>query len=313
MAKIGVVKRKSYRNTGIETFQKNVCEPLLEKENTEALEYQIPDHFPLSVTIGRLYVGRKIKNAAKRFDTVFVPSQTLMTVNPENVDAKVVPYVHDLFPVTTNFSGWLATPLGKHYTNNIEKCDEVVCSSKTVEKELRNRTGFTGESRVVYQGVETPEVEEADERDIDLIYVGSLIPRKNPDMVRETIEAAMDEGYKVVAVNFEELDLPCETRTDVTDEELFKLYGRSRYYLHLSKAEGFGRTPVEAQSMGCQPLALDNDINKEILRTGYHPVETVSDVLEYLSEQPKFSEESKKNASNYNWPETVKQIYEVIS
>lgn len=315
--KIGVLTREEWRNTGIETFEKNVVPDLLEGDDFEAINFSMNDSYPLSITVARFKVARKVKKVASNYDKIFVPSQDLVSFNPDDVDAEVIPYVHDILPVTTNFSGWLATPLAKHYTNQIEKLDKVICASKATKSDLEIRTSFNGEVNIVYQGVDFPEVDSNSERTYDLIYVGSLIPRKNPELVKEVFERAIQEGYNVASVNYEPEDLPGDTYTNISDEKLAELYSDSRYYFHPAKAEGFGRGPVEAQANGCIPIGLDTNVNQEVL--GKEDVtwivgsdsDTVLDILEQ-SKGKGMRENAEKNASKYKWDKTVKEIKRVI-
>lgn len=318
---IGILKRETYRNTGIETFQKTVCTKLLEHSETEEISYKFSTKYPFSVTLERLRLGRKIKKIANsgKFDKIFVPSQDLLSFNPKNVEAEIIVYVHDIIPVTTNFSGWFATFLAKHYTTNIEKLDYCIAASKHTAEEIKRRTEFTGEIDVVYQGVDKFKVGEMP-KDIDLIYVGSLIPRKNPQFVKDAVNIAMANGYNCVAVNHEELDLPCKTFTDISDNKLAELYSRSKFILNPSLAEGFGRTPVEAQQYGCIPLVLQNDVNAEVLgqkhRYSFEDISMPKHVLNYLESErlPNDNTQSlaRENADYYEWDKTVKRIQKVL-
>ena len=309
---IGIVGRKQYRNTGVETFQKQVIPNLSQHEGFEKIDYRFSTKYPFSITVSRLRFGRRLSDLGDDYSKIFIPSQDLVSCDPEKVDAEIIPYVHDILPVTTNFSGWVATPLAKHYTQNLEQLDQVICASKHTARELRHRTRFTGKTQVIYQGIEPVETDNV-ERDIDLLYVGSLIPRKNPDLVRESIRLAEKQGYNCAAVNFEPLDLPCQTYTNVTNKELFQLYRRSRYYIHPSKAEGFGRTPVEAQSQGCVPLALPLPINEEVLGDGFIEVESKNDVVQQLSRKTDLRENARSNAERFDWSETRQQLYEMLT
>jgi len=314
--KIAVIGRKSYRNTGIEKFQSQIIPELVKDESFEKVEYKFSRKYPFSITLSRLKLGRKIKSIADDYDKVFIPSQDLVSFNPESVDAEIIPYIHDILPITTNFSGWVATPLAKHYTGNIEKLDKVITATETTKKDLSFRTRFNGDAEIIHQGIDFSDHSFDKDRDIDLLYVGSLIDRKNPEFIERVFEKAVEKGLTVASVNFEENDLPGESFVDVTDRKLAEIYSRSRFYLHGSKAEGFGRTPVEAQFHGCIPLAFDLPINKEVLGgEGVHwiSIDSEEDVFNTVNSSISINRNKvARNAERFNWNETVESIKEVV-
>lgn len=316
--KIGVVTKKEYRNTGIETFESKLVPKLLEEPEFEPIYYEVSDSYPLSTTIENFLIGRKIKKQGDRYDKIFLTSQGKVQTNPADVDAEVIPYIHDILPVTTNFSGWFATPLAKRYTHFIEKCERVIASTDTTRQELQFRTEFNGKAPVVHQGIELPEIILPEKRKYDLAYVGSMIPRKDPEFLRETIRLAENAGYNCIAVNWRELDLPCKTRTDVSDRELAEILANSRFYIHPSKAEGFGRTPVEAQNAGAIPLARDLPINREVLGIAgesWVRISSPQDAVEELGKEKNYSEMRKtamENSKRFTWEDTIQSVKNVL-
>lgn len=314
--KIAIIGRKNYRNTGIEKFQSKIIPELTKDERFEKVEYKFSSKYPFSITLSRLKFGRKIKSIADDYDKVFIPSQDLVSFNPKSVDAEIIPYIHDILPVTTNFSGWVATPLAKHYAMNIEKLDKVITATETTKNELRFRTRFKGDSKVVHQGIEFSDHSFEKERDIDLLYVGSLIDRKNPEFIKNVFKKAVEKGFTVASVNFEENNLPGKNFVNISDRKLAEIYSRSRFYLHGSKAEGFGRTPVEAQFNGCIPLAFDIPINKEVLgEEGKHwiSIDSEKDVFNAINSNISIDRDKvESNAERFNWDQTVENIKKVI-
>lgn len=314
--KIGVLRRQNWRKTGIETFEKNVVPYLLEEESIDEIEFSISDSYPFSVTLGRLKLGKKIKIAIEQqdFDRVFIPSQDLMTLNPEKVDAEIIPYVHDILPATTTFSGPIQSILAKHYTRNISKSNRLICASKQTQRDIENRTSFSGKSKVVYQGVEGVRSLNKDKK-YDLIYVGSLIERKFPSFLKETLEKAEAAGFRCIAVNYEQIDVPCEVKVDVSDENLVELLAQSKFYFHPSKIEGFGRGPIEAQAVGTPVIARNTPINNEVLGekgTTWFEADRAEDVVDLLSKEVTQEAELKENANKYTWDNARASIKEVL-
>lgn len=328
--KIGVFSREKYRNTGIETFESNVCPELLETvEGSEAISFQPRTWYPFSLTVERATMGRRVrkKMAAGEFDKLFIPAQDRVQFDPASVDTKVVPYIHDIIPVTSCYkkyssdsiagrlSGYLSTVLATRYVKFIANCEEVICSTEFVKKELEERTSFNGEAHVVYQGVDDKTSSFSGERDIDLLYVGGTIERKNPDFLEKVLKEAEKAGFKVATANYTDLGLPGESFVNLSDEELADLYARSRYYIHPSYMEGFGRTPVEAQKNGCVPIGLDTGINQEVLGNGFIPVEEDADKVVsvlYRDVSKDLRRKARKNSERFKWSKCVEQIREVL-
>jgi len=331
---IGVLAQEEYLKNGLQTFEKNVNSYLLQQEAFEGVYHNYRGEgvgYPFSRTVELYRTGQMLKEETEGLEKLFVPSQNRLTVDPESIDAEVIPYVHDVLPFTSShtvsrYKGLTTIVHGvqqlffeQNYMRNIEKLDKVIAASEKTAKDLRYRTNFTGEIEVVYQGVDNmPDPSGNDrDRDIDLIYIGTLHERKNPEFLKEVFREAQEQGFKVVSVNYEEIDLPGRTYTNISDEKMAELLERSRYYLHASFIEGFGRGPVEAQRYGCIPLGLDTEINQEILGEPLYSwidVGDTEDVLQELksSDNPEMRENARENSSQYTWERCRKEIEEVL-
>lgn len=335
MTDVGVLAQKDYLKNGLQTFEKNVNDYLLEKKRFKPIYHNYRGEnslsYPFSRTVSRYKAGKKIKEKAEGFDKVFIPSQNRLTFNPEDVDAQIIPYIHDILPFTAYYStvdnkglhkvieGVQDYIIDTDYLSNIEKLEKVIVASETTADDLRNRTSFDGEIEVVYQGVDRMPEDKFDnqQRDFDLVYTGTLHERKNPEMLRETFKKAQKQGFKVASINYEEIDLPGKTFTNISDFQMAEILSNSRFYLHPSFIEGFGRGPVEAQRYGCIPLALDRKINREILGMKHYSWINISepeDVIELLKKdvKPEMRENCRKNSNQYSWSRCQKQIEEVL-
>lgn len=323
--KTAIVTKQTWKKKGIDMFEQNVIPSLLEDDQIQAIRYDRSNVYQSSTYHWSLqYAGRFVRGRAIRkniesngYDRVFLPSQELLTFDPTSVECQIVPYVHDAFPATTTFSGPIPMLLARQYVQNAGKCDLILCASEQTKTDLRFRTSIDSRIEVVYQGIDPPSVPTDIETEFDLLYVGSMIDRKNPEFLRRCIERALELGYDCTAVlsGLSGESLPCPVRTNVPRKELWKLYAKSKFYLHPSKQEGFGRPPVEAQSVGTPPLALDIPINEEVLgqkHSTWLPIEGVSDVIAALDlssrRYDELAEQAIKNSNRYEWPTTVSQI-----
>ena len=320
--KIGVVNRANREgNTGFTAFEDGVLPYLLEDERFEPIDYTF--HGGVRAITSEILLGRKVRKADERndYDVIFVPTHTqMMNIDQDKIDAQVVPYIHDMLVLSSPYYNFIYNLKGRKWLPNVKKCDFIFSASDFTAKDLKIRGGYKGEIETVYQGagLETPEEGPGyEDREYDLIYVGEMKERKNPEALRRVAELAEEKGLKMIAVNREELDLPCETPSNISNEELKELYENSKYYIHTPLMEGFGRCPVEAQSQGAVPIALDTEINNEILADAFiefeepeDAIETVKDLSE--SDWQEYSEASIENSKRFNFEETRERIKEKL-
>lgn len=334
----GIVTDPDPPGTGRSVFNSNAVEPLTEHSNATHISlpcdylrqnpipafwdiFPFPFNFPIPLLIQSAW-GQRIKRILQRnsvsCDRMFIPHHLLLWAKPSALQAEIIPYIHDIAPVTTTFSSFDFALINERCVERVAECDLIVCASNATERELRQRTEFDGETRVIYQGVEPQKTEYGESnRDIDLLYVGSLHPRKDRAFLERTIQIAQDAGYSCKAANYKQLNLPCETKTNLEKAELEQLYRKSRFYIHPSVLEGFGRTPVEAQAHGTIPLARDFPINHEILGDegkSWLQIDKPEDIIGYLSREvdQQMRESAQRNTSKYNWETTLKELSQIL-
>lgn len=310
-------------------FNRKALDPLVDRLGAEKVKidayWPLPDFNLWDVPVSRyidawattVQYRRALRRAADQFDVLFISSQDFVWIDPRAVESTVIPYVHDIFPATTLFSSDIEVYRARQYLANVQNCSIVVCASETTKHDLCYRTEFNGEAKVVYQGVDQPSGNNRDSS-IDLLYVGSLIERKDPSFLRESIAMASESGFNCVAVNFGEIDLPCKVLSGLSEERLAEVYASSRYYLHPSLAEGFGRSPVEAQLHGTIPLGRDIEINHEILGEpgkDWYTVSTPNDVQKILNREvsSRHRISASENASKFSWNRTIKELSNILA
>ncbi|WP_253739105.1 glycosyltransferase [Halohasta salina] len=326
---IGVVYYPGPKLSARGKFNRKALDPLVKRIGAEKVKidayWPFPDFefrdIPILTYIDSwattMQYRRKLYQAARQYDVLFISSQDFLWIDPEVANSTIIPYVHDIFPATTLFSSKLELNRARKYLTNVVKCSEIVCASEETKRDVYHRTPFDGEATVIYQGVEQPCVQVSN-RSIDLLYVGSVIERKDPTFLRESIALAAKSGFNCVAVNFKEIDLPCKVLSGVSGRQLAEVYASSNYYLHPSKAEGFGRSPVEAQTHGTIPLGRDISINHEILGEegkDWHSVSTPNDVVNIIErEVPRWQRRAAtENAERFSWNKTVEGLSAVLS
>lgn len=331
--KVGILTRNTYRNNGLDTFEQNIC-PWLLSSFTETQKITAKDNvrnwYPFSNTIEKIKQGRRLtqKTQGKDFDKIFVPNQELMTPNPNKTKTEIIPYIHDIFTGTTyypNQTNLLEEQLrhltGTKYLQNIHKCNTVITASKTTAKTLKRRTGYQGNTKTIYQGIDDKHrlTSHNKKRNIDLLYIGNATHgRKNPELVKHSIEKATEKGLSTAYINHTELDLEVEQEyVNVSNLKLARICGDSRFLLHASHLEGFGRCPVEAQRYGCIPIAQDTPINHEILgpeNQSWLKAETSKDILRLANSgyRKQMRKSARENSQRFRWSQTRRQIAETL-
>lgn len=332
MTRIGFVGSDSFDRSGIGKVSQRFAQHFKDKEGVEVdfVDYRfLPDGVPFSITLNSLFPrpGFKPELKAKDFDKVFVPSQVTMMFDPSEIDAEVIVYVHDTFPVTGFYKfeerrGWMyrnvfsliGSRVRDKWMRNLVKADKFLTGTEFVKNDLIRSTPVKEESVfVVGQGVDDlPEIDIDFDRVYDVVYVGSTIGRKNPEFLQDALQRLVDKGFEVVTVSGS--DLPGESFEDLSDKNLAELYCKSRFFLHPSYAEGFGRCPVEAQRYGCIPLAFDREFNDEVLGGEYFEVDSVRGVLHTVDTEyeDSYRENCRRNAKRYTWSKTLNKADTVM-
>jgi glycosyltransferase involved in cell wall biosynthesis len=303
--------------TGFSIFEEGIIPKLREEHGFETIDYKFKRG--ARAISSEYLMGRKVKRQVKKhgYDRVFVPAHTQMiNIDPCEISADIVPYVHDALVLTTPFYSFVFNLKGRMWAGNVKKCSKILAGSKTTKKDLENRLGIGKEIKVVYQGTgfqEAESVDGFDSRDIDLLYVGTLRERKNPEVIKKTARMAESHGINMVAVNRTELDVACTQKKAVSRSQLEEIYRNTKYYLHPSHAEGFGRGPIEAQSRGAVPIAKDNPINREILGDSCIFSANPQEIINTISNRAKNSwaqksDESIRNAERYSFDQATEKI-----
>lgn len=107
----------------------------------------------------------------------------------------------------------------------------------------------------------------------------------------------------------------CRWYTGIADELLVDLYKQAQYFVLLSVDEGFGMPYVEALSAGCQVIAIDQPLTREILGRGGILISDGSDaeVIDLLRRlRPLSSGPRELRASAYSWDRFTSAIEECL-
>lgn len=194
---------------------------------------------------------------------------------PLVVPATTVSVVHDLRWLDTR--GGLAR-LYRHWdlARIVRRSSWIVCVSETTRQAMiRMFPDSEHKSSVSWLGpglaggtTFTPQ------RNGRLIIVGGAAHKRNELLARVLRESRPSWVKEVVGVGLspeaaetlrEAFGSAYEHRGRVSDSELRRLYEESEYFAHFGVREGFGMPYIEALAAGCQVVAIDQPLTREIL------------------------------------------------
>lgn len=324
---------EDYGNTGIGIVGEYGFRPITNISNFEEFNQALSPEMFLGRTLNNLLNPYHVKKQAKKFDKVLFTAQDQLGVNPDNLDAEVIVYVHDIFPATTCYESaekdyGIVKLIGDHLLNsiyyrtvkNLNNADKILVPSEWIKEKVMARTNMDN-VEVVYQGVDhLPDPKGFDsDRDIDLLYFGDIHhERKNPDHVKDVFDKA--KGLTTAYMNHSHHDVDVDKKfIDVTDSKVAKVLSRSKFLLIPSKVEGLGRTPLEAQRYGCIPLVkrdeLYYDLCKEVIGTEgkeWASYETVEELKQIINEDD-FNRSNINNSKKYRWENFQEEIKEAVT
>ena len=167
-----------------------------------------------------------------------------------------------------------------------------------------------------------------------LLYVGELRSYKNVHLVLKSMKI-LKERYnmdlKLILIGKEsevsmewwnrwspfivKNDLDVEWLKNVGDELLRKYYSNVDLFVWPSLAEGFGLPPLEAMACGTNVVALDNDINREVLDNmaffSSNDPEEFALTIKSAMGNSKNRKELINHARQFSWEKAAKETYEV--
>jgi glycosyltransferase involved in cell wall biosynthesis len=233
--------------------------------------------------------------------------------------------------------------------NGLRKAGHVVCDTEATREELIRRAGVDAKrTSVVHNGphpVCTPDPEASADREaarllgpprasVDILHVGSAVPRKRIDLLIR-IMAALGKRVRLVRVggNFAAEQAALARDLGVTNvvvlpfldrSTLAAIYRRSALLVMPSEREGFGLPLVEAMSCGTPAVASDIPALREVggdavTYCGVGDLEgwsrTIAALLDERDRQPaawaKRREQSIRRAEAFSWSKYAGEIVPV--
>lgn len=204
------------------------------------------------------------------------------------------------------------------------KNEELVVFSDFLQKEFEKNYGIKP-AHVITPGIDKKDfLNNINEKDIDIIAVGSLIPLKQYDIfigvvseIRKSIpninavligEGSEREKLQDMIVN---LGLASNITLigELSHPDVLRWMERSKVFLHTSSYEGFGIVCIEALCAGANVISFVKPMNSQI--ENWHIVINKEEMIEKTLELLKTSEY--KSIVPYTIEETVKKIAGLFS
>ncbi len=315
-------------------------------DNEQAKEFHLPDTVKVVIVPFRHYSLREQFSGHQIFtkeklDLLHVPHFNV----PLFYKGKMVVTIHDLLWHEYKGSHVTTLPMWQYFLKYraylftvdqaIKRAAWILVPADTVKKTVLKYYPFAkAKVEVTCEGIASeykqalktaPEVSKA-KREKQLVYVGSLYPHKNVQVIFDALKDLPD--FKLilsgtrnvfqeeVKKQVEKMGLRdrVEFRGYLTDKELVQLYQESFALIQPSLSEGFGLTGVEAMAAGIPVVASQIPIFQEIYQDAaiyFDPLSSASfkEALHCLEFENwgKILEKGKKIASQYDWDKTASQ------
>lgn len=196
---------------------------------------------------------------------------------PFGMKGSVVTIVHDLRWQRTR-RGMSRIYRALDLRRTVSRSDVIICISERTQADLEQFDQRAKDKTVIAlegPGI-VPEGSFVECRDGSLLLIGSATHKRN-ELAAEVAVRCDALFSSVVGVNLsteaqQVLDAKFAGRTawraDVTREELVKLYQGSQYFMFLGIEEGFGLPFLESLSAGCEVIAIEQPLTRELLGEG---------------------------------------------
>lgn len=253
--------------SGIGVLQKHLYGYLAEAGHQ--LVFSEPRDVGLSTTARMRGLARGFRPARGPVDVYLSAVPPL----PYGLRMPLLTVVHDLRWMRTR-SKTGATYRAWDLRRTVRDSDALLCVSETTRRALIEfEPRASGKATV--QRLGTGQIAEGSFRESDsglVMLVGSAPHKRNelaaaalayarPPWVKGIIGVGVDEQVRAMLSKV----FPCDWFQNVSDAEIVALYQRAQFFLMLGTDEGFGLPFIEALAAGCQVIATDHVLAREVV------------------------------------------------
>lgn len=231
---------------------------------------------------GTLWEQRSLPRLARRAnaDVLFCPGYSSPVWGAVSAPPTVLA-VHDVsFAAHPEWFRWREGLRRRLVTRaSARRAARVLTLTEFSKREIVEHLGVSADQvEVVHPGIVAQPFTAAPDRELLVLYVGSIFNRRHvPETIRGFERLARrrpDVSLMIVGDNrtFPHIDIDRYVRDAtgvhiaryVSDRVLADLYSRARAFVFLSEYEGFGLTPLEALAAGVPIVVLDTAVAREV-------------------------------------------------
>ncbi len=263
-----VLTHKSY--TGVENYAKNILDNIKDKFDINILKPKTSNKYLAHLWTHFILPFQKA-------DLLFCPANIAPVFVPKN--KKLVVTIHDVAFQTypNSFSKFFRLYYKFIIPINVKRADKIITVSNSSKNEIEKYySNSKGKIEVIYLGLDKRyKVIEHITKEKSILFVGSLNERKNFSSIIEAFELVNKDAYKLVIVgnfssNFSINDETSsllkkakenkniEFKSNISDDELVKIYNKAELFIFPSFYEGFGLPPLEA--MACATPVITSNL-----------------------------------------------------
>lgn len=277
-------------------------------------------------------------------DIFWGPEQTIPTLSCHCKKVLTVhDFVHKRYPETMRKSVlWINENIGQR---SILKADRIVAVSDFTKQELHHFYPQVPSARTIVvpngTNIQVQQTVSAQDRQRQLLFVGSLEPRKNLKNLIAALEILKERGVEVPLIltgpkgwkNSAEVDLLKNSPVAgnirhlgfVSDEELRNLYATSAAVVFPSFYEGFGLPVLEALAAGTPVLTSKNSVMENIAGTCgiyFDPEDpsSIADTIDKFFASTKLGNilksretERQEILNSYRWENSAQKLLDVFN
>jgi glycosyltransferase involved in cell wall biosynthesis len=276
----------------------------------------------------------------KKGKLLFCPANIAPIFIPKN--KKLVVTIHDVafLVYQDSFSKFFQWYYRFIIPKNIKRADKIITVSKYSKKEIEKfYPNAKGKIEVIYLGIDEKfKPLKNIKKKNQILYVGSLNERKNFYGVIEAFLSLNDKNLKLImvgnfsktfALNKASIDILKKAKqneniifkSNVSDNELIKLYNESRLFVYPSFYEGFGLPPLEAMACGTPVITSNVSSLPEVggdavVYCNPYDVEDIKEKIEMVLNDEKLQQEmiqkGLQRAKEFTWEKSAKEHLEVF-
>lgn len=222
----------------------------------------------------------------------------------------------------------------------IRNVDYAVCVSDLLTNKLKEKI-HVNNVKTIYNGINFYSDNKEDKiknRDVTILTVATLIPRKNVDLVIQAFKIISDqynsatlhiigEGIERNRLELKTKELNLENKVkflgQVDNKSVYEQMKRSKIFLLPSVNEGFGIVYAEAMYNGCFTVGtkeegidgfIKDQFNGFLIEPNVEDIfNKVSFILKNESKLQNIKEQAMKDASNLSWHNNAKEYIKLIN